>query len=128
MKMKALSVRQPWAWLIVNGHKPVENRSWTTKYQGPLLIHASKGMTKDEYADGLDLCRKLGVALPGFSELERGGVVGQVTITGCVDDSPSPWFFGKYGLEMVDAKPLPFMPCKGRLGFFDIDYQVTANV
>src|SRR5438045_8559495 len=38
--MKALSIRQPWAWLIVNGHKPVENRSWSTKYTGKLLIHA----------------------------------------------------------------------------------------
>src|SRR5690349_14501124 len=41
-EMKALSIRQPWAWLIVNGHKPVENRSWPTKYTGKLLIHAGQ--------------------------------------------------------------------------------------
>jgi ASCH domain len=40
--MKALSVRQPWAWLIIAGHKDVENRSWTTTYRGPLLIHAAR--------------------------------------------------------------------------------------
>ena len=43
--MKALSIRQPWAWLIVNGHKDIENRSWPTRFRGPVLIHAAKGMT-----------------------------------------------------------------------------------
>ena len=94
MHAKCLSVRQPWAWLIVHGHKPLENRSWATSYRGPLLIHAAKGMTRAE----------------------------------CVDDSPSLWFFGKYGFELTDAKPLPFMPCKGRLGLFDVEYQEVANV
>jgi len=36
----SLSIRQPWAWLIVQGHKPIENRTWPTTYRGPLLIHA----------------------------------------------------------------------------------------
>jgi hypothetical protein len=40
--MKELSIRQPWAWLIIAGHKDVENRSWTTTYRGPLLIHAAR--------------------------------------------------------------------------------------
>ncbi|HHY88739.1 MAG TPA: ASCH domain-containing protein, partial [Chloroflexi bacterium] len=40
--MKALSVRQPWAWLIAQGYKTVENRTWATNYRGPLLIHAGK--------------------------------------------------------------------------------------
>ncbi|HTV55212.1 MAG TPA: ASCH domain-containing protein, partial [Terriglobia bacterium] len=39
--MKALSIRQPWAWLIVNGFKPIENRSWNTNFRGRILIHAS---------------------------------------------------------------------------------------
>ena len=39
--MKALSVRQPWAHLIVTGIKRVENRFWETPYRGPLLIHAA---------------------------------------------------------------------------------------
>jgi hypothetical protein len=125
--MKALSIRQPWAWLIVNGHKPIENRSWATRYRGPLLIHAAKGMTRAEYHDAGELCFRLGVPLPAFDELERGGVVGQVTVTGCVDASSSSWFFGKYGFEMANAKPLPFMPCKGQLGFFDTDYQEAQH-
>ncbi|HDU8694716.1 TPA: ASCH domain-containing protein, partial [Morganella morganii subsp. morganii] len=42
--MKAISIRQPWAWLIVNGHKDIENRSWRTKYRGQVLVHASQGV------------------------------------------------------------------------------------
>jgi hypothetical protein len=38
----ALSVRQPWADLIMGGWKPVENRTWTTDYRGPVIIHAGK--------------------------------------------------------------------------------------
>ncbi|WP_229215634.1 ASCH domain-containing protein [Duganella sp. CY15W] len=41
--MKALSIRQPWAWLIVNGYKDIENRSWSTNVRGKVLVHASKG-------------------------------------------------------------------------------------
>ena len=39
-QLKAISIRQPWAWLIVNGYKDVENRTWKAKYTGALLIHA----------------------------------------------------------------------------------------
>jgi hypothetical protein len=125
--MKALSIRQPWAWLIVNGHKDIENRSWPTRFRGPLLIHAAKGMTRAEYEDAASLCSKAAVALPAFDELERGGIVGQAIVTGCIDDSPSLWFFGKYGFELANAMRLPFMPCKGRLGFFDIDYEEAVQ-
>ncbi len=41
--MKALSLLQPWATLVVIGVKQIETRSWSTAYRGPLLIHASKG-------------------------------------------------------------------------------------
>src|SRR5688572_4676832 len=51
--MKALSLRQPWAWAVVHGGKRVENRGWTTDYRGPLLIHASTGMTRGEYEDAV---------------------------------------------------------------------------
>jgi hypothetical protein len=44
--MRTLSIRQPWAWLIVNGHKPVENRDWATSFRGPVLIHAGLTMAR----------------------------------------------------------------------------------
>lgn len=117
--MKALSIRQPWAWLIANGHKDIENRSWPTGYRGQFLIHAAKGMTRAEYEDGADLAAQLGITIPSFDSLERGGIVGCATIVGCVEDSPSPWFFGKYGFVLKDAAALPFQTVRGRLGFFD---------
>jgi len=48
--MKALSIRQPWAWLIAHGHKLYENRDWSKynphkRQRGPILIHAGQGMT-----------------------------------------------------------------------------------
>jgi hypothetical protein len=43
--MRALSVRQPYAWLIVAGLKDVENRSRRLRHRGPLLIHASIAIT-----------------------------------------------------------------------------------
>lgn len=42
--MKALSLTQPWATLVTNGHKRIETRSWASSYRGPLAIHASKGL------------------------------------------------------------------------------------
>lgn len=49
--MKALTLRQPWAGLIVSGAKRIETRSWATRYRGPLAIHASaSGMAPEEQA------------------------------------------------------------------------------
>lgn len=42
--MKALSITQPWATLIAQGHKRIETRSWSTNYRGPLVIHAGKSL------------------------------------------------------------------------------------
>lgn len=119
--MKALSIRQPWAWLIVNGHKDVENRSWQTKFRGPVLIHASKTMTDDDYTNAWVHAQDNNVCLPEAKDLERGGIVGQAIIVDCVTQSDSPWFFGPKGLIMEDANPLPFKPCKGMLGFFQVE-------
>jgi hypothetical protein len=116
--MKALSIRQPWAWLIVNGHKDIENRSRRTLLRETILVHAAKGMTLEEYDAANEIAERQGVELPAFEDLERGGIVGQVKITDCVDVDLSPWFFGEWGYVLKDAKPLPFQPCQGKLGFF----------
>ncbi len=118
--MKALSIRQPWAWLIVNGHKDIENRDWPTRFRGPIMIHASKGMTRDEYDECHYLAQTLGIALPAADQLERGGIVGAAEIIGCVTDSESPWFFGKYGFVLAGRSALPFRSLRGRLGLFDV--------
>jgi ASCH domain len=116
--MKALSIRQPWAWLIINGFKDIENRSWPTKFRGKIYVHAGKVITDEEYLDAFLVAQKNGVMLPLGHELERGGIVGEVEIVDCVNGSKSPWFFGEYGFVLREAKPIPFQPCKGALGFF----------
>jgi hypothetical protein len=124
--MKALSIRQPWAWLIANGHKDLENRSWKTHLRGRILIHAAKGMSRDEYAaceQTLQLALAIDpkpVVLPSYEQLQRGGIIGSVEITGCVTKHRSPWFFGDYGFVLAHAQPLPFRPCRGALGFFEV--------
>lgn len=118
----ALSIRQPWAWMIVNAGKDVENRDWPTRFRGRFLIHASKGMTRDEYENGAETLFEIDarIELPPFEKLERGGIVGTAVLTDCVERSPSPWFFGLYGFELRDVLPLPFRPYRGALGFFEV--------
>lgn len=116
--MRAVSIRQPWAWCILHG-KPVENRKWRALYRGPLLIHAAKGMTRDEYHECRSFAAHLGLDVPPMEELPRGGIVGRARLVDCVRAHPSPWFFGPYGFVLTDVEPLPFSPCKGALGFFD---------
>lgn len=123
--MKALSIRQPWAWLIIHGGKDVENRTWHTKLRGRFLVHASKGMTKDEYAQAYQFFLESGAGqppfdFPAFEDLERGGIVGSVELVDSVDTSYSPWYMGEKGFVLRDPLPLPFTPLKGRLGFFDV--------
>lgn len=126
--MKALSIRQPWAWLIAHGYKPVENRTWKTNYRGPILLHASQGMTRFEYEEAAAVAIDAGVTnLPAFESLERGGFVGAVDVVDCVESHQSPFFFGPYGFQLANAKPIPFVPFKGKLGFFEVtDEQVPT--
>jgi hypothetical protein len=116
--MRALSIRQPWAWLVVNGHKPIENRTWTTNELGEILIHAGKSFEDQALRGILAEFPHLRRQLP--EQYELGGVVGVATLAGWVHESPSPWFTGPYGLLLKDARPLPFVPWRGQLGFFDI--------
>lgn len=119
MKVKILSIRQPWAWLIVNRHKPVENREWPSGYRGKLYIHAGKTMTKSDYeACKLFMAGFTDLQIPPMEELERGGIVGSAWMDGHVTRCDSEWFTGPYGFVMRDAKALPFRLLKGMLGLF----------
>ena len=117
-KLKAISIRQPWAWLIVNGYKDVENRLWAANLRGPVLIHASKSRS-DTTPDALAyIKRKYRVAnLP--DKFETGGIVGIAEITDCVKRHRSKWFQGPFGWTLAHARRLPFKPVKGQLKFFN---------
>lgn len=123
----ALSIRQPWAWLIVNGHKDVENRDWPTSYLGAVLIHASKTRDLEGYGQALQICELLGITLPPLDDLPKGGIVGEATLHDCVTECDSPWFVGEHGFLLRDARPLPFVPFRGRLGFFNVKTEVLES-
>lgn len=138
----ALSIRQPWAWLIIRPDlvepsvraraaklcqfKTHENRDWPTKRRGRVLVHAAKGMTRGEWEDGMATAHHCGVPADvlerhaSFHALERGGIIGSVEIADCVEHSDSPWFFGRFGFVLRDPRPMPFRPVKGALGFFKV--------
>ncbi|NIB44853.1 ASCH domain-containing protein [Pseudomaricurvus alkylphenolicus] len=125
--MKALSIRQPWAWLILHAGKDIENRTWHTNYTGPLLIHASKGCTQREYFEAAafaklaldDSLRPL--TLPPLKELPRGAIVGQVEMVDCSRVTGSPWHMkDQWGFELENPVPMEPIPYKGQLGFFEV--------
>ena len=72
--MKVLTIKQPWATLIMQGYKRFEFRSWQTKYRGDLLIHAGKGIDKEAI-------KRLEKYLP--KELLTGKILGKVTLVDC---------------------------------------------
>lgn len=128
--MKALSIRQPWAWAIIHAGKDIENRQWPTKFRGRILIHAGKVMTQEDYDSCMDYVDKL-IPLDRTATLSRrarvvnggaprGGIVGEADLVDCVTEHDSPWFFGRYGFVLRNVRPLPFFPCSGQLGFFSI--------
>ena len=128
--MKAISIRQPYAWLILHAGKTVENRGWLTTYRGALLVHTGKMMTREDYADGLAMTQRFcpSVSLPAPDTLPLGGIVGQVTLIDCVQASDSPWFFGRYGFIL--ANPLLYrpLPCRGFLGLFEVPDALLAQL
>ena len=147
--VKAISIMQPWAWLIVNGHKDIENRDWRTNFRGPVAIHAGKKADEDcAYAltchdgprhpvTGAPFAIDTGSRLIGSNRAwntysapawhdQRGGIVGVAEIVDCIphanadiQDECSEWFVGRYGFVIRNARPVDFIPCKGALSFFD---------
>jgi hypothetical protein len=138
----AITIRQPWAWLIVNGYKQIENRDWVTAQRGRMFIHAAQTMTRGDYEACQIFVSSISSLLveeiPPFEELKKqcGGLVGVATLdkvyTGhtvnTLPDNVRDWFTGRYGFLFIDAKPIPFTPLKGRLGFFPVPYEITLSV
>lgn len=126
--MKVLTIRQPWASLIMLGYKRFEFRSWRTNYRGGLLIHAGKGIDKEA-------AKRLEKHLP--KDLPFGKILGSVEIVDCIkcDDK-----FGKmcqkeqkdiyvkttfeemYAWELANIQMLDNpIEVKGKLGLWDYD-------
>ena len=127
--MKALSLTQPWATLVVLGLKRVETRSWWTSHRGPLAIHAAKVFPTyaREFADDERRAGRLDVELP------LGSVLGVVNVAGCrrteiVEHTLTPLeqSYGDYSpgrwawlLDQVLQVFTPPIPARGALHLWD---------
>lgn len=124
LQLRALSVRQPWAWAIIHAGKDIENRGHVAIWKGAMkpgsrvAIHASKGMTRDEYVEAYDFMSSIGVTCPPAGALIRGAVIGSVEVIDIVTKSASPWFFGPRGLVLRTPEPCEPIAAIGQLGFF----------
>jgi len=120
LKMKALSLKQPWAELIVSGKKTIELRKWNTHFRGEFLVHASQSPRKD------------GMERFGFTELPLGCIVGKATLvdvkkyvnkeelTADFDKhcATKDFWEGKiYGFLLKNAQRIEPVPLKGKLNF-----------
>jgi hypothetical protein len=118
--MKALSIRQPWAWLIVAGHKDIENRSWATNYRGPLLIHAGRALARMPIEK---IEKRYRVKVPR-DQLLRGGIVGQVELADIVENHKSRWFTGEgFAWVLKNPRPVLFRKITGQLRLFDVRWR-----
>lgn len=135
--MKALSIQQPWSYLIVNGYKDIENRDWTTGYRGLVLIHAGKhfDVSAIHSIQGQWLQQTLPehligawLTMPEYDDFETGGIVGYATLKAVVTQSESPWFRGKYGFVLTQRHTVPFIPLRGQLGLFDVSAEIEAQI
>jgi hypothetical protein len=107
--MKALTIRQPWAELIIRGDKDVENRTWRTNHTGLLVIHAGQGF--DAHTPKV------------HGPFDRGAIIGVVSVVRCIEGSKSPWALpGNWHWLLTDprrlTKPIPY---SGKLGLWDVD-------
>jgi len=114
--MKAISIRQPWAYLVVAGVKTIENQTWTTDYRGAVLIHAAVETDREARRQ----LRRLDVEVPG--ELVRGAIVGFAELVDVVTESSDRFFSGPFGFVLRNAQPLKRpIPMPGRLRLFDVN-------
>jgi len=130
--MKALSIKQPWAYLICNGFRDVENRDWSTAYRGQLLMHASKYTDDGSINSAKALMDRLGIPWPARATVPQvmalGAIVGVVEVVDCVTQSDSPWFVGEYGFVLRNPRIIQPIPYKGRLGLYDVPDGILDGV
>lgn len=90
--MKVLTIKEPWASLIIEGYKEYEFRSWKTNYRGKILIHAGKTLEKDiaKRFESYDLNYKCGY------------IIGEVIITDCIKVSD------KFNKELKNIDPIVY--------------------
>lgn len=132
--MYVLTIRQPYAALIVHGPKRVENRTRRIIYRGPVLIHAASFVPSREVQKAYaDFAEKFG--LNPRPSLEYGGIIGVANVIDCFRPGETPnrrrddqneWFYffrqpNTFGWLLDDVQPTPHLACKGRLGLWRLE-------
>ncbi len=135
----ALSFLQPWLWAILEGYKPVENRTWKPPrlvLGQRIALHASLGFDKEGARFVNETLGQIGVQRQVGNGVSRGAILGTARIRGAVTPSGSrntvfgpvtddmadpaarsPWAFGPWIWLLYYVRPLPEpVPCKGALG------------
>lgn len=133
--MKALTIHQPFASAIITGLKRVENRSWQTRYRGPLAIHASKAPTQTEWLTYVQEIALMNAGLE-IKSLPHGAIIGIVELVDCrysyeyIADNPrDEWAFGPMCWVMANPRKLATpIPIRGRLGLWNIDTGKTDMI
>lgn len=143
--MRALTVKQPWAWAIMHG-KRVENRVWQRPFRGTLAIHAGKGWDFDGEDSPLvqRAWRNAGNDLlhldPKDLQMAMGGVIAVADLVDICSASAGshlparcdcgPWAArGQYHWQLANVRPLAEpVPCKGALGLWRLPEDVEAAV
>lgn len=119
--VRAISIRQPWAWAILYADKRVENRTWYCDYRGPIFIHAGLTVDRDGLTDLEAVIREVPEPRP---KAYLGALIGRAVLVDCVrpDDvafDQTSWAMGPWCLVLEDVEPLSVpLPCKGMLGIF----------
>ena len=131
----ALSVRQPWAHTILHLGKDIENRSWAWDYRGPLVIHASKNGSRQDYESAVqwiarNVDQRIADRVPPLGELPRGGIVGMVDMFGTTELAAtfSRWAdreSGCFWFWLLNPRVLPFVPFKGKVGKFHVPCELV---
>jgi len=127
--MKTLSVRQPWASLLVSGLKDIENRTWPPNYKGRILIHAPSTKVPKNFADKtifevnneIENEQMFG-NFPEFEDLECSAIIGYVTVSGYSNDSTSVWsepVEHQWHIEDAYIFDEPIRDVKGKLNLFE---------
>ena len=140
--MKAITIHPVWAWAIVHGHKPVENRTWRTRHRGPLLIHASADSPAARRSDAAarSALEAMGVRVPPEEKIARGAIVGAVEVYDVVEMRPVGGLLppaeeiahhlatGPFCCLL--CRPLvfrPAIPFRGQQGLFDVPGQSISR-
>ena len=133
--MKALTIKQPWAGLIISGMKNIENRTWKTDYRGKLLIHASSTYSKKKRAETEDFISRNILTKEEEKKLNNddgtiqyscckyGMIIGEVELIDCVKGHSSNWA-EKDVWNWVLANPIIYdepIPAAGKLKLWDFE-------